>query len=277
MEDADKRFADMSVRIETMKQEIDTLQIMLKNTVRPVYRDAAAIISILALIFSFGTTFVSYDKAQLQEIQQAKSDLRVLLQRLASLPKDNLELINKYQHDANTAQYLSGYINQENSLLAKQAADIAERIPAHISSTEHFAIHAALRFASLDQLAVKFLEKAVATADNANDAVAGLRAYGTHLISVGQLTAGREQYRQAEAIFTVYGGHADYYQKTTHILTYLNWHGAEAGVGMWEEAERLLGLARDIHVQLPPGQFTDQVGKQIEQVQANFDAMKAKR
>lgn len=277
MDEADKRFTEFGARLESLKQEVDSLQIMLANVMKPWYRDGASLVSMLALIFSFGTTFVSYQKADQQDIHAAKSDLRILLQRLASLPKDNFELVTRYQNDANTAQYLSGYINQENSLLAKQAAEIAERIPANISSTEYFAIHAALRFASLDQLAVKFLEKAVEKADNANDAVAALRAYGTHLISTGQLDAGRAQYRKAESLFSVYLGHADYYQKTTQILTYLNWHGAEAGVGNMDEAERLLNLAKEIRVQLPPSQFTSQVSAQIDQVEANFQQMRGSR
>ncbi len=277
MDEANKRFQDLSERIETIKKEVDALQIVLANVVKPWYRDGASLVSMLALVFSFGTTFVSYQKSEQQEVQTAKSDLRGLLQRLASLPKDNLELVTRYQHDANTAQYLSGYINQENALLAKQAADIALRIPAFLSSTEYFAIHSALRFSSQDQLAVKFLEKAVETADNANDAVAALRAYGTHLISVGQLDAGRAQYKKAESLFSVYLGHADYYQKTTQILTYLNWHSAEAGVGNMAEAERLLNLASEIRIQLPPGQFTDQVSSQIDQVRANFDMMRGGR
>lgn len=268
---------ELSARIDALQQELNSTQVMLANSIKPWFRDVASLMSILALLFSFGTTFVSYEKAQQLEVQTAKSDLRVLLQRLAALPKDNMELMTRYQGDANAAVFLSGYINQENALLAKQAADIADKIPEHITSTEYLAIQTALRVSALDPLAAKFLEKAVATADNVNDAVGALRARGTYLITMGQPDAGRADFQQAVDIFARFPGYNDYFQKTTHILTYLNWHTAEMNIGAHANAERMLRSATDIGRQLPPGTVTDQWLRQIEQVRTNFTAAQKPR
>jgi hypothetical protein len=53
-------FEEITSRMDTMKGEIDGLQIGLTSQKKPWYRDLSTLISFLALLFSFGTTFVSY-------------------------------------------------------------------------------------------------------------------------------------------------------------------------------------------------------------------------
>ena len=81
----------MAVNLRTLKDEVDALQIAFDRKDRPWYQDGATIISVLALIFSFGTTWVSSRKADAQDIENQRIELRGLLQRMAELPKQNLE------------------------------------------------------------------------------------------------------------------------------------------------------------------------------------------
>jgi hypothetical protein len=61
---------------------------------------SAVIVSIAALLFSFGTTVVSYLHTRQQDIQEARSELRTLIQRLDRIPIENIEEMKKYSDDA---------------------------------------------------------------------------------------------------------------------------------------------------------------------------------
>jgi hypothetical protein len=120
--------------LKIMKREIDALQIEVMKGRLPWYRSPSIIISIVALLFSFGTTFVSYYKTARLEVQAARTELRGILQRLSALPKDNFELIRKYRDDPEGLA-LSGLLTQENALLARQASEIVDRYPNRSSSS----------------------------------------------------------------------------------------------------------------------------------------------
>lgn len=139
---------NLARRIALIKEEVDALQIAVMKKHTPWYKTVPTIISLLALLFSFGTTYFSYSHTKAQDIQTLKSELRTMLQRLALLPKENFELTKKYTNDPATVAFLSGYINQENALLAQQAAEIAKNLPIdRVSATEYYAI--ALAFQNL--------------------------------------------------------------------------------------------------------------------------------
>src|SRR5437016_12374288 len=116
---------DLEERMTTMKREIDALQIAVTGQKKPWYREVSTLISFLALTFSFGTTFVSYRRTESQDIQNSRQELRGLLQRLSALPKENVENMRKYKDDVEARTIIGGFINQENSLLARQAAELA--------------------------------------------------------------------------------------------------------------------------------------------------------
>ena len=83
---------DLEQRVELMKREIDALQVTVTERSKPWYHNVSVLISIIALLFSFGTTLVSYHRNNIQEIQNARAELRGLLQRMAALPKENVEI-----------------------------------------------------------------------------------------------------------------------------------------------------------------------------------------
>lgn len=95
----------------------------------------------VSLLFSFGTTYVSYRHTEVQDIGNARQELRTILQRLSVLPKENVEAMKQYAADPGSAQLVSSFINQENSLLARNAAEIARKLPPeYVSSAEYYAI-----------------------------------------------------------------------------------------------------------------------------------------
>ena len=117
MEQDNNAVNDLAESIQLVKKEVDALQITVMSQKTPWYKNASTTIAILALLFSFGTTYVSYKRTEAQDIQSLKLELRGLLQRLSYLPRDNFETAKKYPNDPTATQTIGGLINQENTLL----------------------------------------------------------------------------------------------------------------------------------------------------------------
>jgi len=96
------------------------------KSARP-WRDMSIVIAFTALVFSFGTTAVSYIQTYRAAVQDDRAQLRVALQRLVTLPKENAEVLRKY--DELSGAQLAGYLKTENTLVANQADEIMTKIP----------------------------------------------------------------------------------------------------------------------------------------------------
>ena len=230
------------------------------------------LVSVFALLFSFGTTYFSSKRDKKQDIKNLRSDLRSILQRLASLPKENFELSQNYAANPQAIAALSSSIAQENALLARQAAEIARNLPAgKVSSTEHYCIALALQNCFNNEQAIEFLERGLKVADDFNDEIALLRVYGNLLFITGQYEAGRAKYLESLNVFAKYKGYNDYTQKSTHIWTELAWAASESGSGFGNLASQHIVSAGNYAQAMMPGQYTDQLKKQINQAQMQMN------
>lgn len=106
-ETVDENSNTQQIDLNLLKREVDALQIEILGIKIPWYKNISTILSILALIFSFGTTFVSYSRTKSLDIQSQRVELRGLLQRLAALPRENVEITKKYSGDRLDIQYLA--------------------------------------------------------------------------------------------------------------------------------------------------------------------------
>ncbi len=251
-----------SSKLQLMKREIDALQIEVMKGQLPWYKSPSIIISIVALLFSFGTTFVSYYKAGREEVQLARTELRGILQRLSALPKDNFELVRKYKDDPEGLA-LSGFLNQENSLLARQASEIIDRFPNEISAVEYFSVGLALSTASDLAKVPLYFDRALAKTLDPNVKVAILRNYGLYLMVTGQVTEGRHKFEEALSIWGDYPNVTDFFEKSTNSLTEMYWSQSEANINNFEAARVHIRKALQIAANLPPGPQTDQINSQI--------------
>jgi tetratricopeptide (TPR) repeat protein len=192
---------------------------------------------------------------------------------LAALPKENLEITQRYAGDATSLAYVSGYISQETGLLARQAAEIANRLPRdQVTSSEYHAVALTLWNAGDAASALPFAARAVESATDAASAANALRAHAGDLFSLGQFEEGRRQYQAALDLFDKYPGYSDYFQKSTHFVTQSAWAVWEANSGFRDLAEEHVAAAESIVSQLPPGSGTDQMHRQIEQQRSILDA-----
>lgn len=275
IEEKNRTFDTLEERVRVIKDEVDALQINIMNQKSPWYKNVPAIISILALCFSFGTTYVSYNRIKAQDIISLRAELRSVLQRLMALPKENFELTKKYTNDPLAIGFLGGYINQENSLLARQAAEIANKLPKDkVSAAEYYAIAMALQASYNVEGAERFLDFALVTSKDFNEEIAILRAKANIFFLSGQPEAGRMEYRKALNIFAKYQGYSDFTQKSTHIWTELNWSISEANIGALELVGQHIAKAEKYVSSLLPGPSTEQLRGQISQTKIQLTSMK---
>jgi hypothetical protein len=267
--DVDNKKDESIARIEN---ELYSLKIALAKREQPWFRNSSVIISILALLFSFGTTGVSYLRTHQQDIHDARSELRTLIQRLNHLPIENLEYSQKYSTDPTVAGQLSGLVNSENSLIAKQASDVIDRIPNNVSATEYSAVANALIQSALNDKALKLFQLGLTVANDVNDEVNILRSYGSTLFLTGSIENGREKYRKALTVFTRYPPTNNYYIESTHFLTEMAWSGAELSIRQCNYANTHLNEAEHHLSALNPGQQTDRLRRQFENAKTMVSA-----
>ncbi len=132
-------------RIATMRNEIDALQVVVAERSSPWYQKPATLVSLIALLFSFGTTYYSNRRAEEADVQTRKQQLSGILQRLTTIPKENVESGKKYADDPAALGNLGTIYQQEHSLLTRQAVDIATHLPAGaVPAIEYYGIGVSL-------------------------------------------------------------------------------------------------------------------------------------
>jgi len=254
---------DAEQRIQAMVGRIAALEGKHK---RSALIAPSLIVSALALLFSFGTTAVSWHRTNQQDIQDARRELRSLLQRLAALPRENQELLVKYKDAPNIAGGLSAMLNQENVLLARQAVEITGRIPKYVTSTEYASLFLALNQGSgLGADYIWLMDRAVTTARSPLDVVSARRQKGAFLISMGRLAEGRAEFQRA---LSVYEGYPDTYVSAAQdAITELQWSQIEYAKGQCSESRRHLADADKKLSGLPEVPYTQQLKMQIAETQ----------
>lgn len=258
-------------KVETLKNEVDALQINILKQNKPWYKNIPIILSIMALLFSFGTTYVSNNRIARQETHGLKAELRTLLQRMATLPKDNFELNQKYLDDHQAISFIGSLINQENTILVNQAVEIAHKLPTEqITSIEYYSLANALQSAYRIDEAEEFFKLAIETATDFNSEIGAIRTYANLLFLKNKISEGRKMYEVALAIFTKYDDFDEFTKSSTHIITELSWATAEANVGMQNNINQHLIKAEEIVSSMAPGPMTEQYRGQINQARSNF-------
>ena len=222
-------------------------------------------ISLMALVFSFGTTGVSYLRTRQQDVHDARSELRTLIGELNRIPVDNVEQMSKYRTDPYAAAQLSGLLNNENALVSKQAYDVIYKIPDQVGATEYLNVANALVQSGLTEKAKRLYRDGLTVANDSNDEANLERAYGSVLFTSGDSEAGRAQFQAALDVFQNYPNGNSFYIAATHFLTELNWADAEANLHRCPEALAHLTQA-GLHLsKMAPGPGTERSAGQLAQ------------
>jgi len=261
-------FNELRGQYRVLKDEVDSLQISMMKASTPWYKNLSMIISVVALLFSFGTTYVSHKRIESQDIQSLRAELRGMLQQLAMLPSKNFELAKQYSDDPDAIAFMGGQLNQENALLAFQAAELIQKLPEEqVTAIEVYGVAIALQYSYEIQKANELYNLSYRIAKDFNTAISAKRGIANSLFQLGQPEAGRVEFQDALNIFSKFQNSNDFIQKTTHIATLLNWMGAEASVGNYNIAKTKVEQAESMVRSLPPGPFTDQLKGQVSNAQ----------
>ncbi len=249
-------------RYEILKKEVDSIQIQLSQEHGPWYTKPSNLISVIALLFSFGTTIVSYINSHEEDIRANHREAMALIQRITKLPSENFELMQKYK-DSGIGQSLSGMINQENILLATQAANLVKRYPDTFSSTEFFAIATSLATSNIVDKVPYLFKTAIEKADTSNDYNVAARSYAFFLYSKGDYTEGKKYYEIALGVWNKFPERNMYIVNSTDLVTLMYWSQAELAAKNMQEAEKLIAQAKDKLAQLSPIPMTQSLTMQI--------------
>ena len=175
-------------------------------------------------------------------------------------------MVQKYSNDPNAIAFIGGQLNQENSLLAFQAADLVRILPKdRVTAIEIYSVAVALQYSYEVQKAYEMYQRSYELAEDLNTAVAAKRGIANSLYLLGQPEAGRVQFQDALNIFSRYTDYNDFTQKSTHVASLLNWASAEANAGFTAQARQKLDEATGIVGSLPSGQYTFQLAGQVQQ------------
>jgi hypothetical protein len=251
-------------QLETLRAEVKDLTAKsLKANEEPWHKKPATIISILALLFSFSTTIFSAYKARTDEILANRRDVRSIIEKLTRIPINNYELMQKYKNEA-SGQALSGMINQENILLATQAAELIDRFPASFTSTEYFAVAGALASSNIMSKVPIMFQRAIDSATTSNDLNVAARSYAAYLYSKGNYTEGKRLYEESLKVWNKFPEQNTYFVNSVELVTYLYWSQADYAAGNKNDAKSRLAEARKRLDNLAPGPYTESLRGQIE-------------
>jgi hypothetical protein len=249
----EQRLAEMGAALSTIKQEIDALQIASKHYLKPWYRDGTVFVSAMALIFSLGTTAVSYVKGVEQLRQEERRELRDLSLKLGTIPRELFEFQQKYSNNQQALSGFSGLLNTEQQILSKQASEIISRIPDLVSASEHLYVANALMNSNLPHLAQWHIEAAIEKAKDADEIVGAYRIAGNLAFLRGDPVTGRQQYELAKTVLN--SGRVPIMNATyvawSNSLTDIRWAQTEAFSANCAEFEKRVKSAIEWVASLP--------------------------
>jgi hypothetical protein len=229
---SEESIQELRGQIDTMKRELDGLQVAFVSRKKPWFRDVSTLIAVLALAFSFGTTFVSYRRTEGQDLQASRQELRGILQTTNAIPREIVQASKKYAPDQTTIAELTGMYNQENVILTRQAAEIARKLPKGlVSATEYFSIASSYMNSYNLSGAREFLSYATQNATDFEDALAAIRASASLDFMTGQPSAGRLEWGKALDIFSIYPSTDSLLRVSTTVNTELEWASSELEIG----------------------------------------------
>jgi tetratricopeptide (TPR) repeat protein len=251
-------------RIEELAAEVASLRTNIDGPDDSAwYKKPATLISIAALAFSLGTTgFSAYNNRQ-EDIRANRRDVRAVLQRLSKLPIENYEFLQKNK-GTGQGEAISGMINQENLLLANQAAELSERYPKSFTSTEYYAVAFALGNSNMVSKVPTFFVRAMETATASMDYNAAARTYAGYLYSKGDYSEGKRLYNEALNVWNKFPERNTYVMNSTDLLTMLYWSQSEFAAGNKREAQERLTDARKKLAALSQGPQTEALKSQID-------------
>jgi hypothetical protein len=247
-------YADLRNRIDTIKQEVDALQIEIGPKGRPWKRLEVLvpiIVSLAALVFTIVSSSAAETRITRQDQHAARAELRGIIQRLQALPKERFEISRAYASDAPAFNYLGGQITGEGILLAQQAAELIDQLEGEVGAQEYAATAFVLADAGQWSRAESLLNRGLSFAKDALSEATLLRQLGFGRFLVEDVEGGRAAFGQAVRIFEKYPDQNPLFIAATQAYTEASWARAEQGQHNCAEARAHVRAAETYVVTMP--------------------------
>ena len=162
------------------------------------YDDGATVVAAVALGVSLISSLISMWHTRSQDMQSAHLDLRAVLQRLLTVPRDGQEMKSKYKDDPLAYQIAYSTLQQELNVLASQGAKAVRLLgPERVSSPEYLAIGRAQMDAGDYETYKKFIGQACDSAITPRDRVFASCEKANFLFQEGRAQEGRKEFEGA--------------------------------------------------------------------------------
>jgi len=266
-----KKINELNIKIERLNTKIEVK--------KPWYKEAATIVASLALIFSFGTTLVSYQKAKEQDYIASRVELRNVMERLADLPLRHNEMLEKFKNNPNIASQMSGQMNAENLSLSNQADAIITRIEntrignGKILDIEFLAVANALSSSFQHNKAKLLIEKGLERSRDATTAAGALRSLANISLYFNDVNAARSYMEKARNIYkdSKYKSDAIINKNVTNTTTEIQWANMELILTNCVEVKGHLKEARNLILGIPSSPLKDQLVLQYNEIEARLE------
>jgi len=220
-------------RVQQNDDEIDALQIAAARGEERAslawYREPGLIISIVALLFSFGTTVVSYARLDQEREHAVRTELTGYMQRLGELPRLATEVRLQYG-DVGSSELL-GFVNAETELIANQARAAMLLIPNQVATLEYVTVGYAFQTTGAFSQAEELYRLATAVADGPLDRVTAYRSLAGISFLLHDYATGRDFYGQARDIYLKEVDAPELVVASVNAQTEIQWAQAELGAG----------------------------------------------
>jgi hypothetical protein len=247
---------DIRRRVDTMKQEVDELQIQASRERTPSYKKPEVLIPIIvsaaAFLFTVWSSVQTEGRIQRQDQHAARAELRGLIQRLQSLPKERIDIAQAYPSDAATRNFLGGQITGETGVLGQQAAELIEQLEGKVSASEYLATSVALNEVGQPERAEQLLANGLPKMNDALGEAMLLRQIANIRFQFRDLGGGRDAYRRALRVFEKYPGANPTFVAETQAYTESFWATSEFYQRQCSDAWQHVRLAESHLVELAP-------------------------
>jgi tetratricopeptide (TPR) repeat protein len=238
--------------------------------------DTSTTIAVLAFLFSFGSTLVSYVHTNNQDTSSAKAELRTLIQRLSSIAKET-SAANRYRQDPGLYNTIVSSLNQENVVIAGQADALIRKLPkSEVTATDYESIAYALVQSSRLEKAALDATAALAISQEPDDDASAHWLLARVDFAIGKTSEARAHYQAALDVFGQKYRSADESTKQgLNIQTELNWAVDEKLASHDDQVEQHLRNAEGILKSMPPSTIWDVTKLQIDQMRKGLTEAKA--
>ncbi len=268
----DERLNSLEDQVVLLKREVDALQIESMSSKKPWYREVVTLVAFAALLFSFGTTAVSYYRTALQDVRASRLELRELIKEITSIPEKHAKMLINFKEPLTIAE-LSAQLNNRNLVLAKQAASVIEKIEnstfgrGSVLDVEYTAVATALGNSLQFERAGKYHEEAAKHSNDPSSAAGAIRAQAGVALARGNSDEMRILMQKAQEIFNnSQFRSADRITKdVTNATTALQWGWAELQLGECDLASNHINKAEPLILRIPQGALKEQLAGQLRE------------